>query len=136
MHVRSNLCYLIWLRHLLRTVTNRIFSPNKLIFLHACATCSELPSNISTMGKIKAGAKFGFELEIKFKRRGRPSTFKPTWLLCNMVSQSRVAQYILTIYHLPCFYGECPFIKIVLCKIPFREDDVKNDTHLIWFILT
>ena len=33
-------------------VTNRInFSPKKSIFLYASATCSELPSNISTMVK-------------------------------------------------------------------------------------
>ena len=46
-HVWSNLCYLICLRHLIRskTVTNLIFP----IFLHACATCSKLPSDISNM---------------------------------------------------------------------------------------
>ena len=44
-HERKNLCYLICLRSLIRSRagTNRIF------FLHACATCSELPSNIDTM---------------------------------------------------------------------------------------
>ena len=42
--VRSNFCYLICLRHLigLRAVTNQIF----FTFHHACATCSELGSNI------------------------------------------------------------------------------------------
>ena len=51
-HVRSKHCYLICLRHLIRsrTVTNRIvFSPKRRIFLHACATCSELPSTLSPM---------------------------------------------------------------------------------------
>ena len=48
----SNLCYLICLRHLIRSRAdkNRIFfAPIRPIFLHACATCSELPSNISSM---------------------------------------------------------------------------------------
>ena len=46
--VRSDLGYLICLRHLFksRTVTNLKESH---IFLHTCAKCSELPSNISTM---------------------------------------------------------------------------------------
>ena len=42
-HVRSNLCYLICLRYLIRSraVTNRIFfSPKRSIFLHACAKFS------------------------------------------------------------------------------------------------
>ena len=45
----SIICYLICLRHLIWsiTVTNRFFfSP---IFIHACAKCPNLPSNISTM---------------------------------------------------------------------------------------
>ena len=48
-HVWSNLCYLICLRHLIKTktVTNKIWI--RPIFFHACATCFELPSNISTM---------------------------------------------------------------------------------------
>ena len=53
-HVRSNLCYLICSRDLLRqrAVTNRIFFPRKRsIFLHACATCSAPLSNLSTMIK-------------------------------------------------------------------------------------
>ena len=42
-HVRSDLCYLICLRHLIKpsSVTNRIFFLP--IFLHTCATYSELP---------------------------------------------------------------------------------------------
>ena len=51
-HVRSNICHLICLRDLIksRAVTNRIFfSPNRPIFLHGCATCSKLSSNISSM---------------------------------------------------------------------------------------
>ena len=30
--------------------TNRMFFPENIYFCYACATCSELPSNISTMG--------------------------------------------------------------------------------------
>ena len=44
---------LICIRQLIRAraVQNRIFFPiKKTIFLNACATCFELPSNISTMG--------------------------------------------------------------------------------------
>ena len=50
-HVRSNLCYLICLGHLIksRAFKNRIFSLKRPIFFHACATCSELPFNNSTM---------------------------------------------------------------------------------------
>ena len=50
-HVRNNLCYLIFVRHLnnSRAVTNLIFSPKILVFLYACVTCSELPSTIGTM---------------------------------------------------------------------------------------
>ena len=48
-----NIFYLIWLRYLIksRAVINRIFfsSLNKPIFLHACATCSKLQSEIWTM---------------------------------------------------------------------------------------
>ena len=32
-----------------RAVTSRIFLQNRLIFLHSCAKCTELPSNLSTM---------------------------------------------------------------------------------------
>ena len=51
-HVRSNLNYLIRYRQLIRSkaVTNRnFFCSEKTYFLYACETCSELPSNISTM---------------------------------------------------------------------------------------
>jgi len=50
-HVKSNLCYLICLRHLIRSrvVTNRnlVFSLKRFFFLHACATWFELPSTVS-----------------------------------------------------------------------------------------
>ena len=49
--VRSNLCYLICLGHLVRSraFTNLFFLLRKdIVFLHACAICSELPSNMST----------------------------------------------------------------------------------------
>ena len=43
-----NLCFLICLRHLIRSraVNIGFFSPKRPIFPHAYATCSELPSNI------------------------------------------------------------------------------------------
>ena len=46
-HERSHFCCLISLKHLItsRVVTN----PKSAIFLHACATCSELPSYTSIM---------------------------------------------------------------------------------------
>ena len=49
--VRSNLYYLICLRRLNSSGQSQIgfFSLKRPIFLHACTTCSELPSNISTM---------------------------------------------------------------------------------------
>ena len=53
-HVRSDVCYLICLRHLFRlgTHTNMIFFQKNSVFLYMCATRSELPSNISTMSRI------------------------------------------------------------------------------------
>ena len=51
-HIVGNLCYSIYLRHLirLRVVTTRIFfSSEKAYLIHVRATSSELPSNISTM---------------------------------------------------------------------------------------
>ena len=44
-YLRSNLCYLNSLRHLIRS--REVTYP---VFLHACATCSELPSNIGKYG--------------------------------------------------------------------------------------
>ena len=57
-HVKRNLCYSTCLRHLIssRVATNRIFYPKRHILLHACATCNELPSNISTMGLSESGS--------------------------------------------------------------------------------
>ena len=51
-HVKSNLCHLNCLMHLNRSkaVTTRIFSLCQK--LHVCATCSKLPSNISTMARL------------------------------------------------------------------------------------
>ena len=51
--IRSNVCYLICLRHLIRSraVTNRVYlTPKEPIFL-----CSELPSDISTMTRAGEG---------------------------------------------------------------------------------
>ena len=45
-HVRRNICYVISLG---REQSQIEIAPERPIFLHACATCSELPSNISTM---------------------------------------------------------------------------------------
>ena len=58
-HARSNLCYLNCLRHLirLRAIKNLIFFlQERPIFLDTCATCSELPSNISTIAPPDTGA--------------------------------------------------------------------------------
>ena len=53
-HDRSIICYLICLRHLNRprAVTIWIFSPERPIILHECATRAELPSNISTIDRL------------------------------------------------------------------------------------
>ena len=51
-HVGSNICYSISLRNSMRSraVKNRFFFLRIIpIFLHACATCFVLPSNISTI---------------------------------------------------------------------------------------
>ena len=49
----SDLGYLICLRQLIRSraITYLTFFQKRAIFLHTCAACSELPSNIRTMGK-------------------------------------------------------------------------------------
>ena len=51
--VGSNLCYFICLNHLVRSrvAINRKFFSEITIILHAGAVCSELPSNIGSMGK-------------------------------------------------------------------------------------
>ena len=51
-HVRSNLFYLICIRHLIRSICKKseFFSLKRSFFLQACSTCSKLPSNIRTMG--------------------------------------------------------------------------------------
>ena len=50
-HIRSNLWYLICLRHWIESshISYFIFNSEKTFLLHACATCSELPYNISNM---------------------------------------------------------------------------------------
>ena len=48
-HVGRNPCYLICLRHSISSRAVGFFSPKSPIFLHACATFSELPSNTTTM---------------------------------------------------------------------------------------
>ena len=49
----SNVCYLICLWYLIRSraVTIGHFFPRRQVFLHICATCSELQSIISTKGE-------------------------------------------------------------------------------------
>ena len=51
-HITRNISYSTCSRHLIssRAVTNRVFYPKRPNFLHACATCIELPSNISIIG--------------------------------------------------------------------------------------
>ena len=50
-HVRSNLCYMIFVRHFIRSraIINAIFFYLNHFFLHARAICSELPSDLRTM---------------------------------------------------------------------------------------
>ena len=50
-HLGSNRCYLTCIRLLIssKTVKNRVFFLKRPLVLYACATCYELPSNISTM---------------------------------------------------------------------------------------
>ena len=52
-YVRSNLKFMICLRR-----DSYFFSLKRLIFLHACATCSELPFDISTINKTASKVKF------------------------------------------------------------------------------
>ena len=59
-HIRCTLFYLISFMHLVGSkavtfmaVTDRFYSPNRPSFLHACATCSELPSNTMCMNRIE-----------------------------------------------------------------------------------
>ena len=57
---KKNLCYLIFVRHLIssRAGKNQIFSPNIHIFLHECATISELQSHIIVMKYIDENRSF------------------------------------------------------------------------------
>ena len=48
-HVKSLLCYLICVSHLIKSRAVTDFSLLKTIFLHACATRSWLPSNVNIM---------------------------------------------------------------------------------------
>ena len=68
-HIRNNLCYLICLRPLIRSSTEKnqmFFYPEGPILqiLHACSTYSELPSNVSTMG----GTEYDLSTYIKYKQ--------------------------------------------------------------------
>ena len=80
--VRNNLYYLICLRHLItsRAVTNRNFSsPKRPIILHGCATCFELPTNISTMHYVSlgvSGCSFSMFVVDMIEREGESGTEK------------------------------------------------------------
>ena len=54
-NVGSNLCCFICVRHLIRSRAVQVgfFSQKNPIILHACTTCSRLPSNISTTCKME-----------------------------------------------------------------------------------
>ena len=78
--VRNNLCYLIRLRHLIR-------AREKTIFLHACARCSELPSNISTM--------IGIYIFVE-----RSSDLVGFWVLSEVVVRGRAHRESLLNIHL------------------------------------
>ena len=76
-HVRSNSCYLIYLRHWIRSraVQKLIFFINEL---HACAICSELPFNIK------------YQLRISFYRQmftWKKFTTLDSWYLYQMLTQ-------------------------------------------------
>ena len=61
-HVRSNLRFMICLRHWIRSrAVGVFFSPKRSIFSLACATCNELQSDISTLlvGRVTS-KKFNF----------------------------------------------------------------------------
>ena len=47
-HVWSEIGNVSYVRHLFRSRANLIFFHKIHVFLHTCATCSELPSNVST----------------------------------------------------------------------------------------
>ena len=49
-HIRSNLCFLMFKAFdVIKGSDKSYFFTMKALSLHACATCSELPSNISIM---------------------------------------------------------------------------------------
>ena len=48
-HVRRNLWYFIYLGYWEQSQIGFSFSIIEVYFLHTCATCSDLPSNVSTM---------------------------------------------------------------------------------------
>ena len=70
---RSDLCYLIFLRHLIRSRTCMqsqiiFFSPIRPTFLHAFTSCSELPSNRSNMDPTNLHIKLARNYQIKVCR--------------------------------------------------------------------
>ena len=54
-NVKIDMFCLIWLRHSVssKVITNRSFYLKIPIYLHTCATCSELPSDVNTMASFK-----------------------------------------------------------------------------------
>ena len=77
-HVRSNLCYWIWLMHLVRSraVNSLIcFLSRKTYFHHACATPSELPyTRLYTVHMLYTGRK------TQTARANKPAF--PSWTFC------------------------------------------------------
>jgi len=64
-HVRSNLCYLISFRHLIR-LREYVFIRKGFFFVHTCTVCSEFPSNFSTMVSFENWKQYFPELANKF----------------------------------------------------------------------
>ena len=81
--MRTHLFYLICLRHLIRSIaiTNRIFLG--AFCFHACVTCSELPSDMSTM--LSIGIRVQIRIYDPESNNGTPSIWirnivdHPSW---------------------------------------------------------
>ena len=98
LHVTNNLYYLSCLRHLIRSraVTYRNCENQKRqrpIFLYACATCYELPPNLSTMNM--TGIRSGIFLS---RRRSlflhKIVQFKKKSNLCNTLKNRPKSDYL------------------------------------------
>ena len=74
--VRRHPCYLIWLKHWIRSRADRYFQ-RKAYFRNVCATCSELQSNISTRVKTLLSSRrkhvfkyIQFDVSLRGQKRG------------------------------------------------------------------